>query len=35
LQEENFGPLMSIVRFKTDEEAIEIANASDYGMYLY
>jgi len=30
--EEAFGPLMSVVRFRTDEEAIAIANASEYGL---
>ena len=30
--EEVFGPVMSIVSFSTDEEAIELANDSDFGL---
>ena len=29
--EENFGPVLTIVRVKTLEEAIELANSSPYG----
>lgn len=31
-EEEIFGPVACIVSFKTDEEAIELANRSDYGL---
>ena len=31
-QEEVFGPILSIIRFKTDEEAIQIANDTLYGL---
>ncbi|MEY4749167.1 MAG: hypothetical protein RIQ60_1381 [Pseudomonadota bacterium] len=31
-REEIFGPVMSIIRFKTEEEALAIANASVYGL---
>ncbi len=31
-QEEIFGPFLSVIRFKTDEEAIAIANDTDYGL---
>ncbi|MET0207750.1 MAG: aldehyde dehydrogenase [Burkholderiaceae bacterium] len=31
-QEEVFGPVLSIIRFKTDEEAIAIANGTQYGL---
>ena len=31
-QEEIFGPVLSISKFKTDEEALELANDSDYGL---
>jgi len=31
-QEEVFGPVLSIIKFKTDEEAIEIANDVMYGL---
>jgi len=30
--EETFGPLVSIYRFSSDEEAIEAANATEYGL---
>ncbi len=31
-QEEIFGPLLSVISFKTDDEAIQLANAVDYGL---
>ena len=31
-QEESFGPIVSILRFDSDEEAIRLANDSDYGL---
>ncbi|MEQ9487975.1 MAG: aldehyde dehydrogenase [Alphaproteobacteria bacterium] len=31
-QEEVFGPILSIIRFETDEKAIEIANDSQFGL---
>lgn len=31
-QEEIFGPVLSVIKFSTEEEAIQIANASDYGL---
>jgi aldehyde dehydrogenase (NAD+) len=31
-QEEVFGPFVSVMTFKTDEEALEIANGTDYGL---
>jgi aldehyde dehydrogenase (NAD+) len=31
-QEEIFGPVLSIIPFETEEEAIEIGNASSYGL---
>jgi acyl-CoA reductase-like NAD-dependent aldehyde dehydrogenase len=31
-QEEVFGPAVGLVRFKDDEEAIELANGTDYGL---
>lgn len=31
-QEEVFGPILSIIRFKTDEEAVAIANDTLYGL---
>lgn len=32
-QEEIFGPVVSIIRFKTEEEAIAIANGTSYGLH--
>ena len=31
-QEEIFGPVLSLIRFRTEEEAVKIANNSDYGL---
>jgi betaine-aldehyde dehydrogenase len=31
-QEEVFGPFVTVLTFKTDEEALEIANGTDYGL---
>ncbi|MCC7382142.1 MAG: aldehyde dehydrogenase family protein [Deltaproteobacteria bacterium] len=31
-REEIFGPVLSILRFKSEDEAIEIANGTDYGL---
>ena len=31
-QEEIFGPVMSVIKFKTEEEAIKRANATSYGL---
>lgn len=32
VQEEIFGPVLSVIRFKGVEQAIELANATDYGL---
>ncbi len=34
-QEETFGPVISFIRFSTDEQAVELANQSDYGLAAY
>ncbi|WP_394777570.1 aldehyde dehydrogenase family protein [Undibacterium sp.] len=34
-REEIFGPVLSIISYKTEEEAIEIANDTDYGLQAY
>src|SRR5262249_36314509 len=31
-QEEVFGPFVTVLTFKTDEEALEIANGTEYGL---
>jgi aldehyde dehydrogenase (NAD+) len=31
-QQEVFGPVLSILRFETEEEAVQIANATSYGL---
>jgi len=31
-QEEVFGPFVTVLRFKTDDEALRIANSTDYGL---
>ena len=35
MREEIFGPLLGIIRFQTEEEAIEIANGTEYGLISY
>lgn len=35
MKEETFGPLVAITKFKTLEEAVEIANSTDYGLVSY
>lgn len=35
LTEETFGPLAPIIRFKSDEEAVALANASEFGLAAY
>ena len=34
-EEETFGPVAPIMRFKTEEEALSIANDSEYGLASY
>ena len=34
-QEETFGPLAAVIRFRTEEEAIGIANATPFGLSAY
>ncbi len=34
-QEEIFGPFLSVIKFKTEEEALEIANSVNYGLTAY
>jgi len=31
-REEVFGPVLSVLRFRTDDEAVQLANATDYGL---
>jgi acyl-CoA reductase-like NAD-dependent aldehyde dehydrogenase len=31
-QEESFGPIVSVLRFDSDEEAVRLANDSEYGL---
>ena len=33
--EEIFGPVASILKFETEEQAVEIANATSYGLAAY
>jgi succinate-semialdehyde dehydrogenase/glutarate-semialdehyde dehydrogenase len=33
--EETFGPLAPLFRFKTDDEAIALANSTEYGLAAY
>jgi acyl-CoA reductase-like NAD-dependent aldehyde dehydrogenase len=35
VREEIFGPVLAVVPFDTDEEAIAIANDSEFGLYDY
>jgi succinate-semialdehyde dehydrogenase/glutarate-semialdehyde dehydrogenase len=35
MREEIFGPVLGIIRFSTEEEAIEIANNTEYGLISY
>ena len=35
MREEIFGPLLGIIRFETEEEAVEIANSTEYGLISY
>jgi succinate-semialdehyde dehydrogenase/glutarate-semialdehyde dehydrogenase len=35
LQEEIFGPIAPITRFKTEEEAVRLANDTEYGLVSY
>lgn len=35
LREEIFGPVLGIIRFSTEEEAIEMANNTEYGLISY
>ena len=35
VREEIFGPVIVVVPFDSDEEAIAVANDSDYGLYDY
>jgi len=35
LKEETFGPVLPIIKFKTEQEAIEFANQTDYGLGSY
>jgi aldehyde dehydrogenase (NAD+) len=34
-REEIFGPVLSIMTYDSDEQAIEIANGTEYGLYAY
>lgn len=34
-QEEIFGPVLAVIRYRTEEEAIEIANGTPYGLGAY
>lgn len=35
MREEIFGPLLGIIRFSTEDEAVEIANNTEYGLISY
>ncbi|WP_025133016.1 NAD-dependent succinate-semialdehyde dehydrogenase [Leucobacter sp. PH1c] len=35
MREEIFGPLLGVIRFSTEEEAVEIANNTEYGLISY
>ena len=32
MKEETFGPIMPVMAFETDEEAVKLANDTDYGL---
>jgi aldehyde dehydrogenase (NAD+) len=34
-QQEIFGPVLSIIKFRTEDEAVQIANATEYGLSAY
>ena len=34
-REEIFGPVLCVITYRTEEEAIEIANDTDYGLQAY
>ena len=34
-REETFGPVAPVFRFKTEDEAIELANATEFGLAAY
>ena len=34
-QQEIFGPVLSVIRFRDEDEAISIANSSEYGLAAY
>lgn len=34
-KEETFGPAIPCFRFKTDEEAVDLANSTEYGLAAY
>jgi aldehyde dehydrogenase (NAD+) len=34
-QEEIFGPVLAVIPFGTEEEAVQLANASSYGLAAY
>jgi aldehyde dehydrogenase (NAD+) len=33
--DEIFGPVLSIIAYRSDDEAVEIANDTDYGLHAY
>ena len=35
MREEIFGPVLGIIRFSTEDEAVEIANNTEYGLVSY
>lgn len=35
MREEIFGPVLGVIRFSTEEEAVEIANNTEYGLVSY
>ena len=34
-KEETFGPLVPIFKFETDQEAVQLANTTEYGLASY